>query len=104
MNDAICQLYYAKSFKGRLIYKIMTNMLNKSIAENKPDLNLIFTYNMPFRAIGKMTGGIVSQEMCEGLLTIVNGHAIAFIKGLYIIISGYFKQQKVLKKFYNIIN
>ncbi|MDE6590631.1 MAG: glycoside hydrolase family 3 C-terminal domain-containing protein, partial [Oscillospiraceae bacterium] len=29
MNDAICQLYYAKSWIARQVYKIMTNMLNK---------------------------------------------------------------------------
>ncbi len=98
MNDAICQLYYAKSFKARTVYKIMTGMLNKSIEKGKPDLNIIFIYNMPFRAIGKMAGGMVSQEMCESILKIVNGHGIAFISGLGGLISGYFKQSKVLKK------
>lgn len=98
MNDAICQLYYAKSLKARLVYKILTGLLNKSIARGEPDLNIIFIYNMPFRAIGKMAGGMVSQEMCEGIMTIVNGHGIAFFKGLSKIIGGFFKQQKVMKK------
>ena len=98
MNDAICQLYYAKSLKARLVYKIMTGMLNKSIEKGKPDLNIIFIYNMPFRAIGKMTGGMVSQDMCESIVQIVNGHGIAFCKGLVGLIGGFFKQQKVMKK------
>ena len=98
MNDAICQLYYARSLKARLAYKVMTGMLNKSIAKGKPDLNIIFVYNMPFRAIGKMAGGMVSQRMCESILTIVNGHGIAFLKGLGGLIAGFFAQQKVLKK------
>ena len=98
MNDAICQLYYAKSFKARMVYKIMTDMLNKSFEKGKPDLNIIFIYNMPFRAIGKMAGGAVSQEMCESILEIVNGHAGGFFKGLGGLISGYFKQSKVQKK------
>ncbi len=98
MNDAIAQLYYAKSFKARTVWKIMTNMLNKSMAAGKPDLNIIFIYNMPFRAIGKMAGGMVSQEMCEGILTIVNGHALAFFSGLGKVIGGFFRQQKVQKK------
>ena len=98
MNDAICQLYYARSIKARIAYKIMTALLNRSMKKGKPDLNIIFVYNMPFRGIGKMTGGMVSQEMCEGILTIVNGHAIAFFQGLGKIISGYFKQRKVSKK------
>lgn len=98
MNDAICQLYYAKSFKARLVYKILTSMLNKSIAKGKPDLNIIFIYNMPFRAIGKMAGGTVSQEMCEGILTIVNGHGVSFFKGIGKIIGGFFRQRKVMKQ------
>ena len=98
MNDAICQLYYAKSLKARIAYHIMTALLNRSMKKGKPDLNIIFVYNMPFRGIGKMTGGMVSQEMCEGIVEIVNGHAIAFFRGLGKIISGYFKQRKVLQK------
>jgi len=102
MNDAICQLYYARSLKARLVYRIMTNMLNKSIENGKPDLNIIFTYNMPFRAIGKMTGGLVSQEMCESIVTIVNGHGAAFLKGLGGLIGGFVKQNKVQKKYHGI--
>ena len=95
MNDAICQLYYAKSWPARQVYKIMTNMLNKSMAKGKPDLNIIFVYNMPFRAIGKMAGGAVSQKMCEDIVKIVNGH---FFKGVGGVIGGFFKQRKVQKK------
>ena len=98
MNDAIAQLYYAKSLKARLVGKVLQNMLNKSMAKGKPDLNIIFITNMPFRAIGKMAGGMVSQEMCESIVTIINGHAIAFFKGLGGLIGGFFRQRKVQKK------
>lgn len=98
MNDAICQLYYAKSWKARMAYKIMTGKLNKSIEKGEPDLNITFIYNMPFRAIGKMTGGAVSQEMCESILEIVNGHAGGFLKGAGGLIGGYFRQKKRNKK------
>ncbi len=95
MNDAICQLYYAKSAPARLVYKILTNMLNRSIAKGTPDLNLMFIYNMPFRAIGKMAGGMCSQAMCKSIVEIVNGH---FFKGAGGVISGFFRQLKVQKK------
>lgn len=98
MNDAIAQLYYAKSLKARFVGKILQNMLNKSMAKGKPDLNIIFITNMPFRAIGKMAGGMVSQRMCESIITIVNGHAIAFFKGLGGLISGFLRQKKVQNK------
>ena len=98
MNDAIAQLYYAKSLKARLVWKVMTSLLNKSIEKGEPDLNITFIYNMPIRAIGKMAGGMCSQQMCEGILDIVNGHAIGFFKGLGKIIGGFFRQQKISKK------
>ncbi len=98
MNDAICQLYYARSLKARAVCGIMTKLLNASLAKGKPDLNITFIYNMPIRAIGKMAGGMVSQEMCEDIRTIVNGHGIAFCKGLFGLIGGFIKQSGVAKK------
>ena len=94
MNDAICQLYYAKSGLARFVYKIMTNMLNKSIAKGEPDLNITFIYNIPFRGIAKMAGGMCTMEMAEGILTIVNGH---FFKGLGRVIGGFFRSGKKRK-------
>ncbi|TGY92655.1 hypothetical protein E5329_19175 [Petralouisia muris] len=91
MNDAICQMYYAKSWIARLAYKILTNMLKKAEKKGKPDLNLLFIYNMPFRGIAKMTGGMVTMEMAEGILTAVNGH---FFKGLGKLIGGFFRGRK----------
>lgn len=57
VNDAICQMYYAKSAIARFAYKKLTQMKKKSEDAGKPDLNILFIYNMPFRAIVKMTGG-----------------------------------------------
>lgn len=96
MNDAICQLYYAKSGLGRLVYRILTNIKKKSEAKGKPDLNVLFIYNMPFRGIAKMTGGAVSMDMVRGMVTAVNGHVF---KGLKQIISGYFANQKANKAY-----
>ena len=42
-----------------------------------------------------MTGGLVSQCMVDGIVKMVNGH---FCRGAGQVISGYFKQRKVLKK------
>ena len=56
VNDAICQMYYAKSPAARFVYKKLTQMKKKSEDAGKPDLNILFIYNMPFRAIAKMTG------------------------------------------------
>ena len=66
----------------------MTNMKDKAEAKGKPDLNILFTYNMPFRAIAKMTGGMVSEKMVDDILFVVNGH---FFRGLGRLIVDFFK-------------
>ncbi len=43
-------------------------MKEKSIAKGKPDLNILFIYNMPFRGMAKMMNGMVSMEMAAGIL------------------------------------
>ena len=58
-NDAICQLVNAKSGLARFVYKQLEKKKQAADAAGKPDLNVLFIYNMPFRAIGKMTGGAV---------------------------------------------
>ena len=49
------------------------HLLEKSLQKGKPDLNLLFNYNMPLRAIAKMTGGIVSMGMVDGLVMELKG-------------------------------
>ena len=87
-NDAICQLYYAKSWVARLAYKLLTWLKNKSEAKGKPDLNILFIYNMPFRAMGKMAGGMVSEKMVDDIVFLVNGH---FFRGLGRVIRDFFR-------------
>lgn len=96
VNDAICQMYYAKSPLARLAYKKLTQMKKKSEDAGKPDLNILFIYNMPFRAIAKMTGGMVSMEMVEGIVTMVNGH---LFRGLGRTIVGFFRNRRQNKKY-----
>lgn len=91
INDALCQMYYAKSPIARHVYKALEKRLKKSLEAGVPDLNTLFQFNMPFRAIAKMSNGQVSMEMVDSIVLLVNGH---FFKGLAGIISGYFKNRK----------
>lgn len=95
-NDAICQMYYAKSPVARFVYRKLTKMKKKSEDAGKPDLNILFIYNMPFRAIAKMTGGMVSMEMVDGIVTMVNGQ---LFRGLKRTIGGYFRNRRQNKKY-----
>ena len=95
-NDAICQLYYAKNPVARFAYKVLTSLKDKAEAKGKPDLNILFIYNMPFRAIGKMAGGMVSEKMVDDILFIVNGH---FFRGLGRLIVDFFKNMSANSAF-----
>lgn len=96
INDALCQMYYAKSFIARFAYRMLDKKLKKSLEGGVPDLNTLFQFNMPFRAIAKMSNGQVSMEMVHSIVKLVNGH---FFKGMGGIISGYFKNRKANKMY-----
>ena len=78
-NDALCQLSYAKCGLARLLARLLTRMKERAEASGKPNLNIMFIYNMPFRAMAKMSGGIISMKMVDDILFLVNGH---FFRGL----------------------
>ena len=48
--------------------------MNKAIENGKPDLNLLFIYNIPFRGMSKMMGGMVTTDMAQDILFMCNGH------------------------------
>ena len=76
MNDAVCQLYYGKGILGKLLCAILKLLLKISDWKGKPNLNVLFNYNMPIRGYAKMTGGIVTMKMAEALTEMANGHRI----------------------------
>ena len=51
---------------------------------------------MPFRAMGKMSGGMVSEKMVDDILLLVNGH---FWRGLGRLIADFFRNQSAGKSF-----
>ncbi|WP_295747582.1 glycoside hydrolase family 3 C-terminal domain-containing protein [uncultured Limosilactobacillus sp.] len=88
VNDPLSDLRTAKSWVGRRVYAVLKKKLAASEAAGKPDLNILFLYNMPFRAIAKMTGGAVDQTMVDDILMGVNGH---FWRGVGRLIRDYFR-------------
>ncbi len=96
INDALCQMKDAKNVLCRLVYKVLQKKLDKSIEKGVPDLNILFIYNMPFRAVSKMTAGMVSREMAESMVLAANGH---FFRGLGSLIGGFFRNRKENKKY-----
>ncbi|MBR4539406.1 MAG: glycoside hydrolase family 3 C-terminal domain-containing protein [Clostridia bacterium] len=95
MNDTVRQLFYAKNPIARLGYKILTKKVDKAIAQGKPDLNMLFIYNMPFRGMAKMMNGMVTRDMAEDMVTMVNGH---WHKGLGRLIKHFFHKPELEPK------
>ena len=92
LNDTVRQLSYAKNPIARFGYKILTGKVNKAIENGKPDLNLLFIYNIPFRGMAKMMNGMVSMDMAEDIVTMVNGH---WHKGLFRLIRHFMHRPKL---------
>ncbi len=90
-NDALCQLYYAKGAFARFLYRVLTSIKEKADAKGEPNLNIMFIYNMPVRAMAKFSNGIVSKKMAEDILFMINGH---FWRGLGRLIVDFFKNLK----------
>lgn len=87
----IADLKHAKNPCARGVYHIINSLLKRGQKKGKPDLNLLFIYNMPFRTMAKMTNGLVNMPMVDYILLMVNGH---FFRGCYRLIKEYFKNQK----------
>ncbi len=72
-NMTLGEIGHGRSPLGWLIHVIHKHLLDKSLQNGTPDLNLLFNYNMPLRAIAKMTGGMVSMGMVDGLVMELKG-------------------------------
>ncbi|HEM5318823.1 TPA: glycoside hydrolase family 3 C-terminal domain-containing protein [Streptococcus suis] len=95
LNDPVLKLQFAKSGLARGVHKLLVSLLKKAEQKGTPDLNLLFLYNMPFRAMAKMTGDMLDLPMVEGILTIINGH---FFKGLGQLWRAYQAKRKYQKQ------
>lgn len=78
-NDALCQMYYAKGHIARAIYNGLHGAVESSLKSGIPNLNALFQYNMPFRAMAKMTGGWVNMTMVDGFVDGANGNVFKFL-------------------------
>ncbi|MBQ7826546.1 MAG: fibronectin type III-like domain-contianing protein, partial [Clostridia bacterium] len=94
MNDPLDAAVNAKNPVARFVFKRIIAMKDKSIAEGKPNLNIFFIANMPFRGIAKMMNGMVSMEMAEGIMHLVNNR---WGRGLGMIIRGLIHKPKLKK-------
>ena len=72
-NLTLGELNHARSPLGWLVWLVLTALLNASYKRGKPDLNILFQYNMPLRALAKMTNGAISMGMVDGIVMELQG-------------------------------
>ena len=67
------ELNHSRSPLCWLAWAVLHTLLKRSSREGTPDLNLLFQYNMPVRALAQMTGGMVGQETVDGIVMEAKG-------------------------------
>lgn len=95
LNSPLLAMHQAPSVLARGAAGALKGLIARSQRKGKPDLNLFFLYNMPFRAMGKMTNGAVSMEMVGGIVDIANGH---FFRGVGATASGFVRNARESKR------
>ena len=83
-NLTLGELNHARSPLGWLVWLVLTALLNASYKRGKPDLNILFQYNMPLRALAKMTNGAISMGMVDGIVMELQGFwIIGLVRVIY---------------------
>ena len=83
-NMTLGELNHSRSPLGWLIWAVLTALLNASFKKGKPDLNVLFQYNMPLRALAKMTSGAISMGMVDGIVMELKGFwIIGLVRVIY---------------------
>lgn len=89
------EMKYSRSPLGWLICGVLTKLMRNSLKKGKPDLNLLFIYNMPLHALAKMTNGMVSMGMVDGIVMELRGF---WIIGLLKVLAEFAKNLAVSRR------
>ncbi|CUH97029.1 Thermostable beta-glucosidase B [Propionispora sp. 2/2-37] len=76
------------TFVGKIIYNyVQNNIIKKGIqeADTNKVMNAQVTLQMPLRAFGRMSGGIMNEQMVDGFVMILNGK---LCKGIWRLLKG----------------
>ena len=72
-NMTLGEMGHGRSPIGWLAAAVLGALLRRSIKKGKPDLNILFQYNMPLRALAKMTNGAISMGMVDAIVMELQG-------------------------------
>jgi beta-glucosidase len=100
-NMTLGQLHHSRAPIGWLIGGVLNLLLWYKKKKGTVDLNFLFVHNMPLRAIAKMTNGMVSMGVIDGLVLELKGFwVIGLCKAGYELVKNLIlnaRQQKRLE-------
>ena len=84
------ELNHSRSPLCWLIAGILTLLVRSGEKNGKPNLNILFQYNMPLRGLAQMTGGIIGEETVDGLVMEAKGFwVIGILRALVGLLQNY---------------
>ena len=84
------ELHHSRSPLCWLISGVLTLLLRSGEKRGKPNLNILFQYNMPLRGLAQMTGGIIGEETVDGLVMEAKGFwVIGILRALVGLLQNY---------------
>lgn len=84
------ELHHSRSPLCWLIAGVLTLLVRSGEKRGKPNLNILFQYNMPLRGLAQMTGGIIGEETVDGLVMEAKGFwVIGILRALVGLLQNY---------------
>ena len=84
------ELNHSRSPLCWLIAGVLTLLVRSGEKNGKPNLNILFQYNMPLRGLAQMTGGIIGEETVDGLVMEAKGFwIIGILRALVGLLQNY---------------
>ena len=84
------ELNHSRSPLCWLISGVLTLLLHSGEKSGKPDLNILFQYNMPLRALAQMTNGMIGDEFVDGLVLEAKGFwVVGILRALVGLVQNY---------------
>ena len=84
------ELHHSRSPLCWLISGVLTLLVRSGEKRGKPNLNILFQYNMPLRGLAQMTGGMIGDETVDGLVMEAKGFwVIGILRALVGLLQNY---------------
>ena len=93
------ELNHSRSPLCWLIAGVLAFLLKSGEKRGKPDLNILFQYNMPLRGLAQMTNGMIGDEFVDGLVLEAKGFwIVGILRALVGLVQNYVANRRYQAK------